>query len=80
MEILLAREELSSKPKKVKLEKILENLEKSSEEIFYFDKENSHKDMMNVVDKLEEVGYNVHFREVKYGLSDEEYMYEVHAL
>lgn len=80
MEILLAREELSSKPKKVKLEKILESLEKSTEEIFYFDKENSHKDMMNIVDKLEEAGYSVHFREVKYGLADDEYMYEVHAL
>jgi len=80
MEILIAREEINSKPKKVKLEKILESLEKSSEEIFYFDKENSHKDMMNLVDKLEEAGFNVHFREVKYGLADDEYMYEVHAL
>jgi len=80
MEILIAREEINSKPKKAKLEKILESLENSSEEIFYFDKENSHKDMMNLVDKLEEAGYNVHFREVKYGLADDEYMYEVHAL
>ena len=80
MEILIAREEINSKPKKVKLEKILESLENSLEEIFYFDKENSHKDMMNLVDKLEEAGYNVHFREVKYGLADDEYMYEVHAL
>ena len=80
MEILIAREEINSKPKKVKLEKILESLENSLEEIFYFDKENSHKDMVNLVDKLEEAGYNVHFREVKYGLADDEYMYEVHAL
>jgi len=80
MEILLAREELSAKPKKVKLEKLLESLEKSGEEIFYFDKENSHKDMMSVVDKFEEAGFSVHFREVKYGLADDEYMYEVHSL
>ena len=25
-------------------------------------------------------GCNVYFREVKYGLADDEYMYEVHAL
>lgn len=80
MEILLAREELKSKPKKVKFEKLLESLTKNEEEIFYFDRENSHKDMMAIVDKLEEAGYAVHFREVKYGLSDEEYLYEVHAL
>ena len=48
--------------------------------IFYFDRDNSHKDMMSLVDSLEDEGYNVYFREVKYGLADDEYMYEVHAL
>ena len=80
MDILLAREELTSKPKKVKLEKLLESLAKDEEEIFYFDRENSHKDMMSIVDKFEDAGYSVHFREVKYGLSDEEYLYELHSL
>ena len=82
MEILIAREELNVKPKKVKFEKLLSILEgkEKEEEIFYFDRDNSHKDMMEVVDKLEEASYNVHFREVRYGLADEEYIYEVHAL
>ncbi|MEA2018365.1 MAG: HP0268 family nuclease [Campylobacterota bacterium] len=80
MDILVAREELKSKPKKVKLEKLIESLTKEEEDIFYFDRENSHKDMMSIVDKFEEAGYTVHFREVKYGLSDEEYLYEIHAL
>lgn len=80
MELLFARNELNEKPKKVQLEKILEELSKVKEKIFYFDKDNSHKDMMALVDSLEEAGYNVYFREVKYGLADDEYMYEVHAL
>ncbi|MEA3497505.1 MAG: HP0268 family nuclease [Campylobacterota bacterium] len=80
MDILLARKELKSKPKKVNFEKLLEELAKKEEEIFYFDRENSHKDMMAIVDKFEEAGYTVHFREVKYGLSDDEYLYEIHAL
>jgi len=80
MDILLAREELTSKPKKVKFEKLLEGLSKNEEEIFYFDRENSHKDMMTIVDKFEEAGYTVHFREVKYGLADDEYIYEIHSL
>ncbi len=80
MDILLARKELDAKPKKVNLDKLLEGLNNSIEEIFYFDRENSHKDMMSLVDKFEEAGYNVHFREVRYGLSDEEYIYELHAL
>jgi len=80
MELLFARNELTEKPKKVQLEKIKEELQKDGEKIFYFDRDNSHKDMMALVDALEDEGYNVYFREVKYGLADEEYMYEVHAL
>ncbi|QKF83144.1 hypothetical protein CRV08_11310 [Halarcobacter ebronensis] len=80
MELLLARTELSEKPKKVQLDKLKEDLKKDGEKIFYFDRDNSHKDMMSLVDSFEDEGFNVYFREVKYGLADEEYMYEVHAL
>jgi len=80
MELLFARNELSEKPKKVQLDKIKEDLKKDGEKIFYFDRDNSHKDMMALVDTLEDEGFNVYFREVKYGLADDEYMYEVHAL
>ena len=77
MELLLARQELKDKPKKVQLKKVQEEL---GEKIFYFDRDNSHKDMMALVDTLENDGLNVNFREIKYGLGEEEYMYEVHAL
>lgn len=80
MELLFARNELNEKPKKVKIEKIKEELKECGEKIFYFDKDNSHKDMMALVDALEDEGFNVYFREVRYGLADDEYMYEVHAL
>ncbi len=80
MELLLARTELTEKPKKVQIEKVKEELLKDTQKIFYFDKDNSHKDMMALVDSLEKDGLNVYFREVKYGLAEEEYMYEVHAL
>jgi|UniRef100_UPI00404831EC hypothetical protein len=80
MELLFARNELNEKPKKVQLDKIIEELKKDGQKIFYFDRDNSHKDMMALVDALESEGNNVYFREVKYGLADEEYMYEVHAL
>jgi len=80
MEILLARKELNQKPKKIDLSKITDELAKVGEKIFYFDKDNSHKDMMALVDKLEDQGFSVHLREVKYGLADDEYLYEVHSL
>jgi hypothetical protein len=80
MELLFARNELNEKPKKVQFEKIKEELNKNAQKIFYFDRDNSHKDMMALVDALEKDGFNVYFREIKYGLAEDEYMYEVHAL
>ena len=80
MELLLARNELNEKPKKVQLEKIKDELKKEAQKIFYFDKDNSHKDMMALVEALEKEGFNIYFREIKFGLADDEYMSEVHAL
>jgi hypothetical protein len=78
MDILLARKELTDKPKKTTLTKLKEIANK--DKIFYFDKENSHKNMMALVESFENDGYNVYFREVKYGLADDDYMYEVHIM
>lgn len=80
MELLLARNELNEKPKKIKVEKIQEELSETGDKIFYFDRDNSHKDMMELVETFEEQGFNVYLREIKYGLADNEYMYEVHML
>lgn len=80
MELLLARNELNEKPKKIQLDKIKEELKKEKQNIFYFDRDNSHKDIMTLVEALEKDGFNIYFREIKYGLADDEYMYEVHAL
>ncbi|NQY21692.1 MAG: hypothetical protein HRT40_10370 [Campylobacteraceae bacterium] len=80
MELLIARNELNEKPKKIKFEKIKELLKENSHQMFYFDRDNSHKDMMALVDALENEDVNVYFREVKYGLADAEYMYEVHTI
>jgi len=77
MELLLVRQDLNSKPKKISIDKIKEDIKN---QILYFDKENSHKAIIALVNDLESNGYSVNFREIKYGLSDEEYMYEVHVL
>ncbi len=80
MDILLARAELKSKPKKVNVSKLKDELKDINDKLFYFDKDNSHKDMMSLIDTFEDDGHTVHFREVKYGLEDDAYMYEVHVL
>ena len=78
MKLKLARTTLKSKPKTIELSKIEEMLPKKS--IFYFDRENSHKEIMELMKYFEEKGFNVYMREVKYGLNEDEYIYEVHIV
>ncbi len=80
MELKLARTELDAKPKKIKLEKIEEILQNEGQKIFYFDKSNSHKDLVALVEHFENLEYSVYLREVKYTLDEEDYLYEVHIL
>lgn len=80
MQLKLARTAIKGKPKQIQLEKIEEIVEKDGQKIFYFDKENSHKDLVALVEHFEEKDCSVYFREVKYGLDEGDYMYEVHIL
>ena len=78
MKMKLARTTLKAKPKTIELKKLEEDLANKS--IFYFDKDNSHKEMIKLIEHFEEKGYSVYMREVKYGLDDNEYVYEVHIV
>ncbi|DAB40111.1 MAG: hypothetical protein QG564_1346 [Campylobacterota bacterium] len=78
MKLKLARTTLKAKPKIVEITKIEEELADKS--IFYFDKDNSHKELKAVIEYFEEKGYSVYMREVKYGLDENEYIYEVHII
>ncbi|MFK5976537.1 MAG: HP0268 family nuclease [Sulfurovum sp.] len=78
MKLKLARTTLKAKPRVVELKKIEEELSKKS--IFYFDKDNSHKELKALIEYFEEKGFSVYMREVKYGLDDNEYIYEVHII
>ncbi len=80
MELKLARSAVKGKPKMTTLEKVESTIEKEGQKIFYFDKENSHKDLVALVEYFEEKDFSVYFREVKYGLDEGDYMYEVHIL
>ena len=80
MELLIARSEPNTKPKKIEVARIDEMLEKEESLILYFDRDNSHKDLLELQDRFESEGKSFYMREVRYGLSDNEYMYEVHIL
>jgi len=78
MKLKLARTTLKAKPKTIELTKLEEEL--PSKSIFYFDKENSHKELKELIEYFEQKGYSVYMREVKYGLDENEYIYEVHII
>ncbi len=78
MKLKLARASVTAKPKLIDTNKIEEELEKKS--IFYFDKDNSHKELKALIEHFEDKEYSVYMREVKFGLDDEEYLYEVHIV
>jgi hypothetical protein len=80
MELKLARIELDAKPKKTDLKKIESMLEKQTNVILYFDRDNSHKDLLEMQDYFEAQGKSFYMDEVKYGLADNEYMYQVHII
>jgi len=78
MKLKLARASINAKPKTIDISEIGENLDKQS--IFYFDKDNSHKDLKALIEYFEDKGYSVYMREVKFGLNDDEFIYEVHIV
>ena len=78
MKLKLARASITTKPKLIDISKIEEDLEKKS--IFYFDKDNSHKELKALIEYFEDKGYSVYMREVKFGLNDDEFIYEVHIV
>lgn len=80
MGLKLARNLISDKPKNISLDKIEDAVEKEGQKFFYFDKENSHKQLIALVEHFEKKGLNVYHRIVKYGLDEQDYMYEVHIL
>lgn len=80
MELKLARVELGAKPKTISFDKLLESLKQDSNAIFYFDKANSHKDLMEAIKKFESSGLSVYFKEIRYGLDQDDYLYQVHVL
>jgi hypothetical protein len=78
MKLKLARTTLKAKPKTIEIEKIEEELPRKS--IFYLDRDNSHKELKQFVEYFEEKGYSVYMKEVKYGLNENEYIYETHII
>lgn len=76
MELKLLTEE--NKVKNIDLDKFLEKIK--SDSFYYFSNETSYKDLQDLLDVLNEKGYSVYFREVKYTLENDGYVYELHII
>lgn len=80
MDLKLARNLINEKPKSISLAKIEEAVTREGQKFFYFDKENSHKGLIALVEHFEKKGLSVYHRTIKYGLNESDFMYEVHIL
>ena len=82
MELKLAKTTLQSKSKagaKISCEDILKKCTQGTH-IFYFDKENSHKDMQKACSFFQKAGHSTHLHEVRYALDEGSYIYELNII
>jgi ribosomal protein L33 len=81
MKLKLARVDLESNPEVITLEEIENRASSEGEAIIYFDRTNSQKSLNQLVKHFDkEFDKSVYFREVRYGLDEDDYIYEVHIL
>lgn len=78
-DLKLAKSLESDKVQSLSVKK-MEEAVAGGQSFFYFDKENTHKQLLALVSHFEKKGVSVYHRTVKYGLDDDDYMYEVHIL
>jgi GTP cyclohydrolase II len=81
MKLKLAKNKDTQEIKEVSIDEIEEQVKQDRMgAILYFDQENSHKDLVEMVEVFEDKGYSVYLKEIRFGLDENNYMYEVHIL
>jgi len=80
MKLKLAKQHANEDAGSITLKDIEGMLKEKESLILYFDQENAHKDLLAMKEKFEEKDYGVYVKEVKYGLDESDYIYEVHIL
>jgi hypothetical protein len=80
MKLKLAKNSAEDKNETITLKQIETMLKDENQKILYFDQDNSHKDLVSLVEHFEDKDYSVYLKEVKFGLDENDYMYEIHIL
>ena len=62
------------------MEKLFEEVDCSRDKIFYFDRTNNHKDLLKAVSFFEKKGKKAYLSEIKIGLDEKDYIYELHII
>ena len=82
MELKVAKTDLQSKKgeTKISIDEVLKQYKEEGKHIFYFDGQNPHKDMQKAQNTIQKAGYRVQLNEVRYGLYENNYIYEIHIV
>lgn len=76
MKFKLAKQTLNAKPKEINLDEIIKILEEK--QVVFLDHSNNAEDVAKLAEKLKD--YKVYINTVKFGLLEDEFIYEVHIL
>lgn len=82
MELKVAKTDLQSKKgeTKISIDEVLKQYKEEGKHIFYFDGQNPHKDMQKAQNTIQKADYRVQLNEVRYGLDENNYIYEIHIV
>lgn len=80
MDTKKARIELDKKPSKLSTDQIEKDLDSNGQTFVYLDRDNPAKDIKKLCDYFINKGCNVHYNEIRYGLDDSDYLYEMHII
>ncbi|MDO7252316.1 HP0268 family nuclease [Helicobacter cappadocius] len=80
MELILAKTNIEEKAQKITLEDLAQKLDSNHNQIFYFDRANNHKDLLKATSFFQSKGRNAYLSEVKFGLDEKDYIYELHIV
>lgn len=80
MNFKLARTSLNEKAKIISLEKIEEAVVKEGQKFFYLDQDNQSKDLTKLAKHFAKINLSVYYKTVKYGLDEQDFVYEVYIL
>ncbi len=80
MEFKLAKADLHLESKTANISEIEALLKVDRENIFYFEKENSEKNLTKLEKHFKDRGYSTYMREIKFGLDDNDKIYELHII